>query len=323
MNAADWFPGPIPALSSLKSIELRNSISRGLGSSTETSSSSSGKTFVQINKRIESNHDNDEEDNELSSMIERSDKDVDINYTQAKIYLDIYRYENIGILVSYFLVGFAMYFAVTPLHFYLISTQNASSAQIGVLISVQSLPWSMKIFYGLLSDSVPIFQYRRKPYVFLGWLSYSLINIIMSMLSTPGIRTCIIGAFFMCSSLLLADVATDALSVERAKLESDTRKGSLQTTGYTCRAMGMVFGALLGSVLYNKDAWGWGLTIAQVLLINGLIPGVMILFYGMPLVELSFSVQVPSLRVQIQVCVCVFFLSIYWFRLFLSQIYFN
>jgi hypothetical protein len=62
----------------------------------------------------------------------------------------------------------------------------------------------------------------------------------------------------------------------------------------------MVFGALLGSLLYNKDAWGWGLTIAQVLLINGLIPGIMIVVYGIPMVELSFSVQMPSLNTQIQ-----------------------
>lgn len=303
---SDWFPlpGPLSALSSsFKRIELSSSIknnSVGSLTSTDATSSSSGKSLIQTPKKEY----HDEEDNdELSSMISSNNNDEEgYSYrSQAKIYLDIYRYENIGILVSYFLVGFAMYFAATPLHFYLISTQNASSAQIGALISVQSLPWSMKIFYGLLSDSVPIFRYRRKPYVFLGWLSYALINFILSMLSKPGVRTCIIGAFFLSSSLLLADVATDALSVERSKLESDTRKGSLQTTGYTCRAMGMVFGALLGSVLYNKDAWGWGLTIAQVLLINGLIPGILILIYGVPMVELSFSIQMPSLHTQIQV----------------------
>mmetsp|Transcript_20789 Transcript_20789/g.38685 ORF Transcript_20789/g.38685 Transcript_20789/m.38685 type:complete len:738 (+) Transcript_20789:137-2350(+) len=35
--------------------------------------------------------------------------------------------------------------------------------------SITAVFWSFKIFYGFLSDSVPIFGYRRKPYILGGW----------------------------------------------------------------------------------------------------------------------------------------------------------
>ena len=47
-------------------------------------------------------------------------------------------------------------------------------------------------------------------------------------------------------SLLLADVATDTLAVERSKLESESEKGNLQSLAYTYRAVGMILGAVAG-----------------------------------------------------------------------------
>jgi BT1 family len=91
---------------------------------------------------------------------------------RVHFYLDPGRRENIGIFLSYFCVGFALYFLSSPISYYLVSDLNASSTQLGVLATVQGLPWSFKILYGLLSDSVPILGYRRKPYFGGGWLIY-------------------------------------------------------------------------------------------------------------------------------------------------------
>eukprot|EP01035_Chromulina_nebulosa_P019668 gene19668-25586_t len=46
------------------------------------------------------------------------------------------------------------------------------------------------------------------------------------------------------------------MCVERAKLETDITRGTLQSSGYTFRALGMVIGAILGAIVYNQASWG-------------------------------------------------------------------
>lgn len=38
----------------------------------------------------------------------------------------------------------------------------------------------------------------------------------------------------------------------------------LQSIGYVLRYAGNILGSCLGTVVYNKKAWGWGLDISQV-----------------------------------------------------------
>ena len=60
-------------------------------------------------------------------------------------------------------------------------------------------------------------------------------------------------------------------------------------------------GAVLGSVVYNKADWGWGLTIAQIYVVNGIVPAVLVLPVLYPLIELAGVNPVPTLRAQAQV----------------------
>jgi MFS family permease len=278
----DWLPGPTP----IRNTSLYHPIST---------------------------NDNDEVD---TGQSQNEDIIAKARKNEYDFYLDIMRIENVGIMVSYFSVGFSLYFIPTPMNYYLINKLNASSAQIGVMAAVTSLPWSFKIFYGLLSDSVPIAGYRRKPYFFIGWTIFVFISISLGIVGAPGINLTIVCGFLMTCALLLADVATDALSVERAKLESNHQKGSFQTTGittaflkvasqlcvaYTVRAVGMVWGAVMGALLYNGDTWGWGLSISEILYLNGVVPGLLILYFGIPLVELGFSARQPGFYTQIHV----------------------
>lgn len=214
-------------------------------------------------------------------------KEYDIETTYDHFYLNVYRKENICLIASYFSIGFTMAFISTPMSYYLVHDINASSTQLGVLGTLIGLPWSFKIFYGLLSDVVPIYGYRRKSYFIIGWLIFVIANLSLACLSKPNINQCIIGGFSSMFGILLADVCTDTMCVERAKLESEKTKGSLQSTGYTTRALGGLFGAILGALVYNKDTWGWGLTISQVFTVNIFIPLICIFptFYN--LVELS------------------------------------
>lgn len=55
--------------------------------------------------------------------------------------------------------------------------------------------------------------------------------------------------------------------------------GNIQASGYIARYFGSALGAVGGAVLYNKDTWGWGLSISALFWINGLVP----LFLVLPL----------------------------------------
>jgi MFS family permease len=54
-----------------------------------------------------------------------------------------------------------------PLNYYLKTTQSWTPLQITAFVSLFNLPWMIKPLYGLISDFVPLFGYRRKSYLIL------------------------------------------------------------------------------------------------------------------------------------------------------------
>src|SRR5689334_7590036 len=52
-----------------------------------------------------------------------------------------------------------------PLNYYLKEVQGFSPVQISAYVAVFNLPWVIKPLYGLVSDFVPLFGYRRKSYL--------------------------------------------------------------------------------------------------------------------------------------------------------------
>lgn len=215
-------------------------------------------------------------------------------------FLNPFSLENAGITLSYFDVGIAIYFLAAPLTYYLIEVQNISSTSYSAYVTLVSLPWCLKFVFGMISDGNPIYGYRRKSWLLLGWLAFAGFSFFLASLGTPDLTYTAIFMFLMTVSYLQADVCTDCLSVERARYENEIHKGSLQTAGYTVRAFGCLLGAILGTLLYNTSTWGWGLTIAQLFALNALIP----LFGVVPsawwLHELSSKIPAPNLMQQFE-----------------------
>src|SRR3984957_18049335 len=54
-----------------------------------------------------------------------------------------------------------------PLNFYLKEAQGFTPLQITGFVAVFNLPWIIKPAYGLISDFVPLFGYRRKSYLII------------------------------------------------------------------------------------------------------------------------------------------------------------
>ncbi|MFQ3614294.1 MAG: folate/biopterin family MFS transporter, partial [Cyanobacteriota bacterium] len=77
--------------------------------------------------------------------------------------------ELFGILLVYFVQG-AVGLARLATSFYLKDSLGLSPAQVAALTGIAVIPWTLKPLYGLLSDTLPIVGYRRKPYLVLSGL---------------------------------------------------------------------------------------------------------------------------------------------------------
>lgn len=187
------------------------------------------------------------------------------------------RTENLAIPSCYLLVGLLQGLSSVAVNVLPLDL-GASEAQQTTLSSIRSLPASFKLLFGFISDTVPIAGYRRKPYMFGGWLLASMSMFALywgSNLAIPARNTGCFGEGeeedenrvvpddapsipFLSICLLLfgtgfwvADVMGDSIVAEKAKLELPEHRGSLQSTCYACRFFGLMVAAPISTALYS------------------------------------------------------------------------
>ena len=196
-------------------------------------------------------------------------------------------------------VGIALMLLSTPISYYLVDDLDISATSYSAYATLVSLPWSLKFLFGMVTDGNPIFGYRRKSWLTIGWGVYIFISFVMCFFSKPSFTGVTLSMFLMTCAYLQADVSADASAVERARFESEKRKGILQTACYTVRSFGLLIGAVLGAILYNTSTWGWGLTVSELFLLSSAIPLVSMMIFIWPLDEIEVTKIVPTVREQL------------------------
>lgn len=155
--------------------------------------------------------------------------------------------ELFAILTNYFVQGI-LNLARVAVSFFLKDELGLSPAQASALLGIAVLPWAVKPLLGFLSDGVPLFGYRRRPYLFLSgalgagsWLA--LATVVDSAWSAA--------IAFMLGSLSVAisDVIADSIVVDRAREESIEQAGSLQSLCWGTVAIGGALTAYLSGWL--------------------------------------------------------------------------
>ena len=73
-----------------------------------------------------------------------------------------------------------------PLNYYLKASQGWTPVQITGFITLFNLPWIIKPVYGLISDFVPLFGYRRKSYLLLVNVAAIIGFVWVTQLTAPG-----------------------------------------------------------------------------------------------------------------------------------------
>jgi hypothetical protein len=215
---------------------------------------------------------------------------------------DIWSKDYIGVLIQY--VGVGIVYGTLPATVYPVLQQylNMEGTQIVSASVLLNLPWSFKVVYGILSDCFPIFGYRRRPFMIIGWSMCFLMLLIMACSKMgkpyyikrelhdkkPSLYTeedklfinedaqdaggkYIILMMLAAVGYVGADVAADGVVVELAQREPEAVRGTTQTTIYMVRTIFVTVSQLLTGFLFNgKDYggdFGFSLTFPQLMLI--------------------------------------------------------
>jgi hypothetical protein len=87
--------------------------------------------------------------------------------------VQLFRRENLAVPICYLVVGLLQGLSGPFINVYPMEL-GATEAQQATISSLRSLPASFKLVFGFWSDNRPLWGYRRKSYMFLGWLLTSL-----------------------------------------------------------------------------------------------------------------------------------------------------
>ncbi|XP_022762083.1 folate-biopterin transporter 1, chloroplastic-like [Durio zibethinus] len=160
--------------------------------------------------------------------------------------------DNVAVAMVYFVQG-VLGLSRLAVSFYLKDDLHLDPAETAVISGFSALPWLVKPLYGFISDSIPLFGYRRRSYLvlsgLLGALSWSLMATFVD--SKYGAAFCILLGSL---SVAFSDVVVDSMVVERARGESQSMSGSLQSLCWGSSAFGGIVSSYFSGSLV--DAYG-------------------------------------------------------------------
>jgi folate/biopterin transporter len=152
-----------------------------------------------------------------------------------------------AIAIIYFVQG-AITLSQLSVSFFLKDDLGLSPTEVASMVGITMLPWTVKPLYGLISDGFPVFGYRRRPYLLLSsilgifaWISMG------SWVTTPFWAIAMIATGSL--SVAFSDAITDALIVQRARLEPEGDAGSLQSFSWIASSVGAIMSAYLSGYL--------------------------------------------------------------------------
>ncbi|MDZ7958772.1 MAG: folate/biopterin family MFS transporter [Aulosira sp. DedQUE10] len=144
--------------------------------------------------------------------------------------------ELIAILTVYFVQGI-LGLARLAVSFFLKDELLLSPTQVSALFGIVALPWIIKPVFGFISDGLPIFGYRRRPYLILSGILGTISWVsLATLVHTTWAATLAIALGSL--SVAVSDVIVDSLVVERARAESQADAGSLQSICWGASALG-------------------------------------------------------------------------------------
>jgi folate/biopterin transporter len=155
--------------------------------------------------------------------------------------------ELLAVLTVYFVQGI-LGLARLAVSFFLKDELGLTPVQVSAMLGAVVLPWTIKPLFGFLSDGLPIFGYRRRPYLVLSGILGTISWVSLATIVHTAVATAITLALSSLS-VAISDVIVDSLVVERARKESQAKAGSLQSLCWGTSALGGLITAYLSGLL--------------------------------------------------------------------------
>lgn len=156
--------------------------------------------------------------------------------------------ELAAILVVYFVQG-ALGISRLAITFFLKDELHLGPAEVASLTAIAAFPWLVKPIYGILTDSLPLFGYRRRSYLIgaglMGATSWAALATVANSVTAVTVASVVSAA-----SVAVSDVVADSLVVERVRGKPASTSGALQSLCWSASAIGGLLSAYLsGSLL--------------------------------------------------------------------------
>lgn len=131
-----------------------------------------------------------------------------------------------------------------PLEFYMKEVLHYGADQIATFFAILTLPWVIKPLYGLITDYLPLYGYRRKSYLLImNILAVGGFLLITGVNDTTAIQTALLITAF---GTAFSDVAIDGLMIELGKKTGKTAE--FQSTQWLWFNGAMVLSSLAGGL---------------------------------------------------------------------------
>lgn len=173
--------------------------------------------------------------------------------------------KHIALLTFYLCLGFGFQFTSVAMRYWMMDTVRVSPAQMTAIFGVVSIPWCLKPIYGFISDSYPIFGYRRRPYMIVFAFVAAYMWILLPFVPHDEFIITLVMTLSS-GSMCFADVMADSLLVEAARQETGDDKGIVQSHAWMMRFTGGLLASGIGAIAYDY------LGAVRVFLLNSIIP---------------------------------------------------
>ncbi|MBN2046388.1 MAG: MFS transporter [Anaerolineaceae bacterium] len=162
-----------------------------------------------------------------------------------------------GTILSYFTALNALY----------LLDRGLNMTAIGTFALIAMIPFVLKIFLGMLSDTVNLFGLGyRKPYILLGLAGQILCLIFVPFIDPSRSYWGFVAiAFLLQTFLALYDTCTDGLALDTTPKEEE---GTIQTFMVGGRAVGVIITASIVGLLAQHVSWSavfWALALLTIL----------------------------------------------------------
>ena len=181
------------------------------------------------------------------------------------------RLTYLPLLMVYFAYG-AMGLVGVAQSFWIKGSLTWTPAELASLAIWFTLPWTIKMVFGELVDTVPLFGSQRRAYVFAGASLIALSFVLLAgaaggwITALPADRIYIIASLISVTGVVLQDVVADAMSTEvvarsnadgtpRDKVEIDYDLGMVQALGRLALYAGILVTARLAGWPAYSGVW--------------------------------------------------------------------